>query len=297
MSTDLVQEAIAHFDLQIARAEPVEESYSSVVRILTLDSGERLVLKIPFVQRKLFRELYALQQLQGDLPVPQVIDCWIRDDGSPGALLLSLLPGNVITGTVSVELASALGALLGRLHTYSLGGYGDVYDTAQGSSLGWWATLRRTFESWQPLCVDTMPRDLFQKALNGYARLYASLPEPDGPCWVHFDYRPGNVLVQGKRITGLIDFESARGGSGSLDFVKIQNEVWDVWPGTKAAFLQGYESVWPLPDLECTLPFYTLHNAFGGIAWCVKRSRVDDPFFFENMERLKQSLSTLEHAP
>jgi Ser/Thr protein kinase RdoA (MazF antagonist) len=293
MSTDLVQEAIAHFDLKLARAESVEESYSSVVRILTLESGEQLVLKIPFVQRKLFRELYALQHLQDDMPVPRVVDYWIRDDGSPGALLLSPLPGRVITGAVSIELAFALGVLLGRLHTHSLPWYGDVYEPAKESPAGWWATLRRTFESWQPLCADVMPRELFQKAQDGHARLYASLPEPDGPCWVHFDYRPGNVLVQGTRITGLIDFESARGGSGDLDFVKIQNEVWDLWPGTKEAFLQGYESVRPLPDLAHTLPFYTLHNAFGGIAWCVRRSRIDDPFFDENMEQLKRSLAAL----
>jgi len=261
-----------------------------MVRILTLDSGERLVLKIPWVQRKLFRELYALQHLQGSMPVPQVLDFWIRDDGNPGALLLSLLPGNVITGAVSTELAFALGVLLGRLHTHRLEWYGDVYEPAEEASAGWWAMLGRMFEIWQPLCAKVLPRELLEKAQERYAELYASLPEPDGPCWVHFDYRPGNVLVQGTRITGLIDFESARGGSGGLDFVKIRNEVWDVWPGTKEAFLQGYESVRPLPELERSLQFYRLHNAFGGIAWCVKRSSIEDPFLFENLEYLRQSL-------
>jgi aminoglycoside phosphotransferase len=291
MSTNLIQEAITHFGLRPIAAEPVEESYSSAVRILTLGSGERVVLKVPFVQRKLFRELYALQYLQGSMPVPRVLDCWIRDDGSPGALLLSLLPGRVITGVVSVELAFALGALLGRLHTHSLEWYGDIYEPVEESSVGWWAVLRRIFERWQPLCVNVLPEDLFQRAQGRYAELYASLPEPDGPCWVHFDYRPGNVLVQGTRITGLIDFESARGGAGGLDFVKIWNEVWDVWPGTKEAFLRGYASVRPLPELERSLLFYRLHNAFGGIAWCVKRSRIDDPFFFENLEYLRQALA------
>lgn len=286
----LVQEAIAHFDLKVNTIAPVDESYSSVVRILTLDSGEKMVLKIPFVQRKLFRELYALQHLQGDLPLPRVLDSWVRDEDRPGALLLSLLPGRVLHGVVSARLASALGVLLGRLHSHSLGRYGDVFDTGEDPPLGWWATVRRTFESWLPLCAQVLPRDLLEKAQNRYAELYASLPEPDGPCWVHFDYRPGNVLVEGREITGLIDFESARGGSGGLDFVKIRNEVWDVWPGTEEAFLEGYASVRPLPELEHSLPFYRLHNAFGGLAWCVKRARIDDPFFYENLEHLRQSL-------
>lgn len=286
----LVQEAVAHFGLKPCQVEPVAESYSSLVRILTLEGGERLVLKIPFVRRKLHRELYALRELQGDLPVPQVVDCWMADDEGPGALLLSLLPGAVITGPVSGELAANLGALLARLHRHSLGWYGDVYDPAERSPAGWWATLRRTYESWQPLCAQVMPRDLLQRARDHYDRLYASLPEPDGPCLLHFDYRPGNVLVEENRITGLIDFESSRGGSGGLDFVKIQNEVWDVWPGTREAFLRGYGSIRPVPELERVLPFYTLHNAFGGIAWCVKRDCPDDPFFRENMERLEESL-------
>ena len=92
MSSELVREAITHFDLHVTNVESVEESYSSVVRILTLESGERVVLKIPFIQRKLFRELATLQYLQADLPVPDVLNYWIQDDGTPGALLLSWLP-------------------------------------------------------------------------------------------------------------------------------------------------------------------------------------------------------------
>lgn len=290
MSTDFVQEAIVHFGLHVTKVESVEESYSSIVRIMTLESGERLVLKIPFIQRKLFRELAALQYLQADLPVPDVVDYWIRDDGAPGALLLSWLPGKVITGQVTPELAFGMGLLLGFLHAHQLEDYGEVFEDLNESPSGWWAMLDQHFQVWQTLCVDIIPPDLFQKALEGYARLYAALPDPDGPSWVHFDYRPGNVLVQGEVITGLIDFESARAGSGDLDFVKIKEQVWDLWPDTKKPFLRGYASIRPLPDIESTLPFYELRNAFGGIAWCVKRSKTEDPFFDENMKKLKQIL-------
>jgi Ser/Thr protein kinase RdoA (MazF antagonist) len=290
MSTDLVREAITHFDLQVTNVESVEESYSSMVRILTLESGERVVLKIPFIQRKLFRELAALQYLQANLPVPDVVDYWIRDDGTPGALLLSWLPGKVITGQVTPELAFGMGLLLGNLHTHQLEGYGEVFELLNKSSSGWWTMLDKYFQAWQTLCVDTIPPALFEKALERYAQLYATLPEPDGPNWVHFDYRPGNVLVQGEVITGLIDFESARAGSGDLDFVKIKEQVWDLWPDTKKPFLNGYASIRPLPQIESTLPFYELTNAFGGIAWCVKRSKTKDPFFNENLRKLRQIL-------
>ena len=94
---------------------------------MTLDRGERVVLKIPFIQRKLFRELAALQYLQADLPVPDVLDYWIRDDGTPGALLLSLLPGKVITGRVIPGLAFDMGLLLGNLHAHQLEDNGEVF--------------------------------------------------------------------------------------------------------------------------------------------------------------------------
>jgi Ser/Thr protein kinase RdoA (MazF antagonist) len=118
---DLIDQAIAHFKLDVASIQPVEGSYSSIVRILTLQGGERLVLKIPFVQRKLLRELNALQHLQAELPVPQVVDAWLPEDDQPGALLLSLLPGKIITGRVSQKLAYSLGELLARLHLHEAG--------------------------------------------------------------------------------------------------------------------------------------------------------------------------------
>ena len=96
--------------------------------------------------------------------------------------------------------------------------------------------------------------------------MYARLPEPDGPCWTHFDYHPGNILVIEDNISGLIDFESSHGGSADMDFIKIKLQVWDKYPGTKTAFIEGYSTVRRLPDIENTLPFYTLYVAFGGIA-------------------------------
>ena len=290
MNTNLIQQAIDHFHLLVDTVEPVQESYSSSVRILTLEGGERLVLKIPFVERKLLRELRALQDLEGDLPLPRVMDCWQPGDGRPGALLLSLLPGRVISGTITPGLAHDLGALLARLHCHSLDRYGDQFEAADEPSPGWWAMLDGIFDAWKPHCESVMPPDLFRKTLDHSAQLFARLPEPDGPSWVHFDYRPGNVLVEGTEITGLIDFESARGGSGDLDFTKIKGRVWDPFPGTKEPFLQGYASLRALPDVERTLPFYELRNALGGIAWCVRRSGPDDPFFAENMRALHRLL-------
>lgn len=284
MNTNALQTVIEHFGLKVSHIEAVEQSFSSTVKFLEMENGERLVLKIPFVQRKIHRELTALAQLKETLPVPRVLDYWLGDNETPGALLLSLLPGKVITWSPTTNLAFELGALLGKLHTHKLACFGDVFEPAPD----WWQMLAGFFQQWQMPCQSVMPSDLFQKACERYKVLYAGLPRPDGPCWTHFDYRPGNVLALGERISGLIDFESARGGSADLDFIKIKEYVWDVNPDVREPFLRGYASIRPLPDIENTLPFYTLHNALGGIAWCVKRANVGGPFFHENMCKLEQ---------
>jgi Ser/Thr protein kinase RdoA (MazF antagonist) len=287
---DPIEQAIAHFKLDIDSVNPVEESYSSIVRILRLRSGERLVLKIPFVRLKLHRELYALRELQAQLPVPEVLDVWVPDDDQPGALLLSLLPGRIITGIVSPRMAYKLGELLARLHENELPHFGDVFDAREQITDGWWQVLDQSFQKWLPFCEQVLPQAMIQRIRKEYDHLYSTLPPPDGPRYTHFDYRPANVMVEQEHITGLIDFESSRGGSADRDFIKIKIEVWDVNPETKAPFLAGYRSVRELPDIERTLPFYMLYNAFGAIGWCVRRSKLDDPFFDENLARLREIL-------
>jgi len=60
-------------------------------------------------------------------------------------------------------------------------------------------------------------------------------------------------------------------------------EVWDAVPGTEEAFLEGYDSIRPHPDVDRSLAFYQLHNAVGGLAWCIRRTDTRDPFYDENM--------------
>jgi len=288
MMHDAVQDAIAHLNLEIAEIQPVPDSFSSIVRLIELVSGEQLVLKIPYVKRKLFRELGALEAFHNDLPVPDLVDVWVPDDDRPGALLLSRLPGASIADPVDAGLARQMGDLLGRFHTHRLDHYGDREEAGNPDAHDWWAMLHDGLDRWKPHCMQAMPPDLYARSLALYRDLAADLPAPDGPCWVHNDYRPGNILVEDGKITGLIDFESARGGSADRDFTKVSHYVWKPDPATKPAFLAGYAEIRPVPDFERTLTLYQLHNALGGIAWCVRRTHTSDPFFRENLAVIKQ---------
>jgi aminoglycoside phosphotransferase (APT) family kinase protein len=139
-----------------------------------------------------------------------------------------------------------------------------------------------------PICEQILESVLYRRCIAYFEKAFHTLPEPDGPCVVHFDFRPGNILVQNDTIVGLIDFESARGGSSEVDFTKINRYVWTTYPGTKSAFEEGYKSIRPLISLEAVLPFYSFYDAFSSVVWCQRRG------MDKNRKFLEDSISTLQ---
>lgn len=51
------------------------------------------------------------------------------------------------------------------------------------------------------------------------------MPEPDGPCVVHMDFRPGNILINDNKVTGIIDYESQRRFNRDRFYQKISAEI------------------------------------------------------------------------
>ena len=277
------QAALDYFRLQVASVQPIaEESYSSTVQILHLVGGEKVVLKLPFSRSKVKREQKVLTLLQGRLPVPQVLDCWLGNEEIPGALLLSCLPGAPLKAPVTPDHCYALGELLAHLHLVKTAGFGDDYEQVSEPT-AWRQSFVDYLAEWPALCQAILAPALLARTIAKYQELLTLLPPPDGPCLIHMDYRPGNILMAEGAITGLIDFESARGGSAERDFCKIKDELWDNDPATRQPFLEGYQSVRPLPDLATALPLCELQNALASLAWCLRRHTTSGPFFEHNL--------------
>lgn len=180
--------------------------------------------------------------------------------------------------------------VLARLHEIPAPGFG--HDTVNGfehvEGNRWFRFVEDSFSSWGIDCQTVLDHDLYRKCCSYFEQAISSMPEPNQASMIHMDFRPGNLLAEGNRLTGAIDFESARGGAVELDFVKIQAYVWDVYPATKRAFMDGYRSVSAVSDLETCLPFYTFFNAFGGVSWCKRRSIVaNQAFLKENIDTLR----------
>lgn len=280
---DRAKKVLEQLRVKTVEIHHVPESYSSEVYRVVLGSGASVYVKIPFHRDKLYRERNMLERLQGRLPVPKVLDFWEGDESVTGALLLSDRGGALLTGEVSPKLAYEIGCLQARLHAVEMPGFGTVTEAGfvQVENNDWRRYLAQQFEQWRPTCQEMLEPALYERCVEHFDDQIAKLQEPDGPCVVQMDFRPGNLLVHD------IDFESARGGSSDIDFTKVNRDIWQTYLHTKESYCRGYESIRPLIDLERAIPFYTFYDAISGVVWCKKRGIENNRFY------LQQQITTL----
>lgn len=292
-----VRKIISELKLDVWSVEDVPESYSSDVYKLKLTNQEMAYLKIPYNKDKLIREYRMLERIKDKLPVPKVLDYWDGDEQTVGALLLSAIQGEPLTGIIDHKTAYDIGVHHAKLHEISMPGYGyeDSSGYAYVENNSWRSYIQSNFEKWQSTCKEILDPSLYEKCIAFFNHHFRELPDTDGPCAVHMDFRPGNILIKDNRVAGIIDFESSRGGSSEIDFTKMNRYVWKCYLGTRQAYMQGYESIRPLINLDLVLPFYNFYDAFGAIVWCKNRG-IDKnrSFLFENIAVLQKA--TEQHS-
>jgi aminoglycoside phosphotransferase (APT) family kinase protein len=187
---------------------------------------------------RIARERNALALLRGgDLRVPEYIahgDDWI---------VMSRLPGEPPPDAlhppeqVSVDLGQQLGAITAQLH-----------NGPRPPGFGTWTERDYTHLEECTVRVEALHRLGVDYAIVERAeldhirdllldRMETLTSAPATPVLSHRDVQPRNVLVEGGRITALLDFESAGGGDPADDFNCIALD----WhrPGF-AAFVAGY---------------------------------------------------------
>ena len=281
--------AIRKLQLKVKHIYPVPESNSSLVRILEMEKGNKMVLKIHWNRQKMEREIHALQQLAPHQQFPEIIDSYQDDEGR--ALLIEFLPGTVLSShrELTPQMAHQLGQAMACIHQIGMKHF-------DGRS-SWRQLLREKVEEYRILCTDRIALPDLQKGIDTLHQKLHLVPECRQPVLVHFDLRLGNVLAADRTITGIIDFESARGGSGDMDFYKIWQEVWVHSPELQAATLDGYRSVSPTKtDLQLVLPLYGLYHSIAGITWCLKMNRVGSQFYLQNVEKLQHFRQAIEET-
>lgn len=268
------------FGLDIAKVSEVEDSHSSEVFKVTLTSGEIVFVKYPYSKLKYQRELDSFNILNRKVSIPKLLDY------NSDSFLMSELKGRPLSKNDSPNIAYQVGVLHAKMH--NIRPHEDIiYSGIKNEYPHWNTFVEMMFERFKDNVKSSIDEYLYNKSILKFEQMKNSLPEPDGPCFIHMDYRPANIIVDEDTVTGVIDFESARFGSSEIDFTKIYRGYLRFDADVFAAYKEGYRSVRPLIDLNLVLPFYDFTNAFMSIGLCVKRGITENQSFYD------ESLETL----
>lgn len=280
------------FGLTVAERLPVHESHSSQVLSFLADDGRHYVLKRPWAANKAWREAAALLALDAHPDVPELLG--ISEHGDVPVLLIEGLDGVPWddVGASSTAMLRRLGRSMGELHATPA----ESFD----GEASWHALLRANLDRF----VDTVGRRdvaLVEQARELFVGRLDEVPDTDRAVRVHFDLRPGNVLVREGTFVGLIDFESCRGGHPSLDFFKLAQQVAPYVDGGLSDVLAGYhertDGAAPWADeavLAPLLQIYALYHGTAGLAWC--HARDDFSGDFPDVNRLLIHAATMALA-
>ena len=291
---------------------------SHAVYFLTLEDGREVVARLSIhAEHDLARDLWATEVCrQQGVPAPQVLAARTdRSQGTPFAVL-SRLPGLPAKGVAlsppEREVVFAqMGRFLARIHRLRLAGYGElrpvqrhVADVPLAARYAGTAPslfdfvlsgverpLReldalRSHPSWPAGALSTA---YVQRLLACYAR-ERDLLNLRQAVLVHGDYRLKNALLDGSRVSGIVDYELATAGDPAMDlaWLRFQDVRTDA---ERAAVWRGYGSV---PDalIERRLLLYELWWTLRRLWWDVMTHNGDETT--ESLTNLDRTVEQLE---
>lgn len=279
------------FGLDVRAELPIGESFGSTVLRFVATDGKQYIIKKPFALNKGQREAEALRALSAHPHTPALLD--YREVDGAGYLLIEGLDGTnwANPADATPKLLRDIGEAMWGMHQVS-------YDSFAGQS------------TWRDLLVFNMNRycdvigiDDAALAAAGrelFERHLESVPASDTAVLVHFDLRPGNILIDdNNQLVALIDFDACRGGHASMDFFKFWQQVAPVSPGSLEHLSNGYAQAgrsepWMEPsNLNALMTIYSAYHGVAGLSWCYVRDDFSGSFPTVNRNLIRSALAVL----
>ncbi len=233
-------------------------------------AGERYVIRFSAAASGFVHDRYAYERFAlAGIPIPRIYEIG-RFGGQTFAISRYVPSGTIqhLPAERQETSAPALVEMLDRIHQIdvsALTGYGEVNDLGEGRYPSWDAYLRAIadenpddfFGRWSRLYDESfLERSLCEQVL---ARMIALLPFcPPEHSLVHGDFGFDNVIVDGERITAVLDWANMKYGDFLFDLAWL-----GFWPSPVPygdLFLRYYaERGRALPHYEERLLCYTCY--------------------------------------
>src|SRR5579862_798412 len=260
-------------NLQKADFSRIEHDVAMVAIVyrVTQPNGEQLILKISPRAEDHRREVYFLTHFAHQLPVPRIIEVLQPEPGMPGAILMECLTGAPLKITDWTDaLSYEIGSVLARIHRNRTDGYGDITEP-NDSNIDPRVPFRLKFEEGLAECCDHLPKNLLERCRHFFDAHIDLLASVDGPCIIHRDFRPTNIIIYQGKLQGIVDWAGGRASFAQEDFCPIEHGEWSIPLTSKRSFFAGYASIRPVPDYAALMPLLRLNRAISIIGFTVKR--------------------------
>lgn len=279
------------FNLGNASFIPIghEEAMVAIVYKVVFPKNSPFILKICPREEDYWREVYFLNLLEDVLPVAKIIQAEPPAASNYGAILMECFSGNLLNKKdMTDKIGYEAGALLASLHLNQVNQYGDL---TQEHSLNPdpRTPFKHKFEESFSECNNNLPKELIEKSWQYYKTHVDALNLVDGACLIHRDFRPGNIIIFDGKITGIIDWASARASFAEEDFSPLELNEWSEESKLKKSFLKGYASIRPIPEYQLIIPLLLMNRAFSVIGFTVKKgtwNNINAPVYNANLKYL-----------
>jgi aminoglycoside phosphotransferase (APT) family kinase protein len=211
----------------------------------------------PVRNRDVLRQSRLLSRLAriGGLAVPAV---YFEDDGSPPFFGMERVPGDSFEPRTDVvanppdaavirRRGHAAAGMLARLHAVHLPAIG-----LEGEPV---TPVAEEVERWSRLLATVDP-DIAPGHEDVYRGLTARLPDPVPPALLHGDFRLGNIMFDGDRLTAVIDWEIWSVGDPRTDLAWLLMHANPAHRFTESADAANTQAAAGMPSASALLRSY-----------------------------------------
>lgn len=281
----------------IANLSPIEMGELS--RVFSFEwEGQAYVAHFKQKKDSLVKASYMYQAYGSCLPIPKVIKVGEIDEGFYS--ITEKVIGNPISTfdpvqqeLILMDVARQL-VKLGQLNIDHIQGYGWIGPDGSTTSTSWTETIEKFFaidpdgfyQDWTRLYDESfLERPLFEEGFSAMMKLLRYAPK--SPLLVHGDFHLGNMLSDGNKVTGIVDWEMAMHGDFMLDVAGLH--FW--WPALD--FPQKVRDICrshdiDIPHFEERLRCYMLFKAVDALRFYAKQDA--RPSYDYIKERIKPLL-------